>query len=212
MFVRVHRCNNIITKVSMIEWYNGLTQSQQAWSLLLFALCTIGIVRCVWLCFRSWIVDIVIVSKYLNNAKVFARKFRSNANNGMERTYLIRKTDKVTHILGSERFSYPEIDIVSGIKYNTFYSPAEVDSLVGQLHATCLEWDEKRKNKRWYYLVQLLIPILFWLFRGIESILQFIAYLFKELGWNYNVEKKGHLITILSTLFAFITGMSSLLS
>ena len=196
----------------MIEWYNELSQSQQVWSKILLTLCAIGLVRCVWLCLHSWIIDIMVVSKYLNNAKVFAHKFRNNANNGLECTYLIRKTDKLTHILGSDRFSYPEINLVSGIKFKTFFNPADVDSLVNLLHATCLEWDEKRKNLRWCYLVQLLIPILFWLFRGIESILQLIAYMFKELGWNYNDEKKGHLITILSTLFAFITGMASLLS
>lgn len=156
--------------------------------------------------------DITIISKYLNNAKVFARKFHSNANNGLECTYLIRKTDKVSHILGSDRISYPEIDLVSGIKYNSFYILADIDKTVDLLHATCLEWDEKRKSKRWYYIVQLIIPILFWLFRGIEAILQFIAYLFKELGWNYDDEKKGRLIKILSSIFAFITGMASLLS
>ena len=151
----------------------------------------------------------MFVSKYLNNAKIFARKFRSNTNNGLEYTYLIRKTDKISHILGSDRFSYPEIDLESGIKFNSFYNPADVDKTVDLLHAICLEWDEKRKSKRWFYLVQSLIPFLFWLFRGLEAILQFIAYLFKELGWNYDDEKKGRLVTILSSIFSFIAGMVS---
>lgn len=144
--------------------------------------------------------------------KSLRRKFSNNTNSGNECAYLIRKTAKATDILGRDRVSFSEIKLESGIKYKCLYSSNAVDDLVDLLHATYLEWDEKRKSKCWHYLLQLLIPILFWLFRGIEAVLQFIAYLLKELGWNYNDDKKGRLITIVSILFTFITGMSYLLA
>lgn len=196
----------------MIEWYNGLTQSLQVWTILLLVLCTIGIVRCIWLCLCSWFFDISFISKYIAVANSYFLNFRNNENIEEESEYLVRRLEKITDILGKDRIDYPEIDLVSGIKYNSFYSPFKVDSIIRLLRATCLEWDERRKRKRWHYLLQLLFPILFWLLRGIEAILQFIAYLIKELGWNYNDEKKVRLITILSYIFTFITGMASLLS
>lgn len=196
----------------MIEWYNNLTVCQQVWTWALLVLCTIGVVRCFWLCLCSWILDVRFIKEYLETAQCFAKKFRNNTNNGNECAYLIRKTAKATDILGRDRFSYPEIDLESGIKYKALYTSTSVDDKVDLLHATCLEWDEERKSKRWIYLLQLLVPILFWVFRGIEVVLQFIAYLLKELGWDYNDDKKGRMITILSILFTFITGMSSLMA
>ena len=196
----------------MTELYSNLTVCQQVWSWVLLLLCAIGIMRCFWLCLRSWILDIRFVRTYIGAAQSFAQKFRNNTNNENECAYLIRKTEKITYVFGKNRIDYPEIDLESGIKYKSFYSHVKVEDNVSLLYAAFLVWDEKRKTKRWLYLLQLVLPILFWLFRGIEAILQFIAYLLKELGWSYNDDKKGRLITILSTLFAFITGMASLLS
>ena len=61
--------------------------------------------------------------------------------------------------------------------------------------------------------MQLLIPVLFWLFRGIEAVLLLVAYMLKELGFEVKDEvRKSRIIRITGVIFTFIAGMASLLS
>lgn len=146
-------------------------------------------------------------------AKNFAKKLKNNKNNAKECAYILRMSNKATSVLGYDRIDYPEIDIFSGIKYRTIYCEQKVNSMVDLLHAVCLEWDQKRQSKRWAFLVQLLIPVLFWLFRGIEAVLLLVAYMLKELGFELKNEVgKRRVIRIIGVIFTFITGMTSLLS
>ena len=199
--------------MNFIEWYNTLSSGQQVLTWILVAICGIGVLRLIWFNFRYWILDILFVNRYLGMAKLFAQKFRNNNNNAAECTYLLRMREKVTNVLGNNRIDFPEIDLAAGIKYKSIYSIARVDDLVDLLYAVCLEWDQKRKSSRWLLLIQLLVPVLFWLFRGIEAMLMIIVYFLKEIGFkSYDNEKKSKVIRILSTIFTFITGMASLLS
>lgn len=196
----------------ILGWYQSLTASQQVWTWILIVLCVIGIVRLSWLCLHYWIIDYRFINTYLGAAFSFAKKFRDNINNSNEYIYLVQNREKATAILGNDRVSFPEIEIVSGIKHKTIYTYVTALDLADKLQVECLEWDQKRKRKRWHYLIQLIIPVFFWLFRGFESILQLIAYLLGELGWTFNEENKIKLISILGVLFTFITGLASLFS
>lgn len=195
----------------MRAWYDNLTNSQQIWTWILLVLCGIGIIRLLWLCLRNWFFDIFFISKYLRNAQSLALKYRNYGDNSIERAYLIRKSEKVTDILGHDRIDFPEIDLVTAVKYKSIYTPEKLDFLVELMHASFLEWDEKRKTKRWSYFFQLIIPFLFWAFQGIEAILILLYNCLEELGWKSYKENKTQ-IDILSAIFTIITGLASLFS
>lgn len=196
----------------MTEWHNSLTGGQQVWTLTLAVLCLIGIVRLFWLLLRSWFVDVRFVNEFLGAAHSFAIKYSNGGDNAEECAYLIRMRETATDILGRDRISFPEVELVSAIKHKTIYSDTKAENIVDQLHAVCLEWDQKRKGKRTLYLVELLIPVFFWLFRGFEAVLRFLSYLLRELGWKSEDYEKSKLIKVLSFLFTLITGLASLLS
>lgn len=194
-------------------WYNTLSSGSQTLTWVLMGLCGIGVLRLVWLNLRYWFLDIIFINHYLGKVNSFAQKFRNNGNNAEECAYILRMSNKATTVFGYDRFDYPEIDIAAGIKYRKLYSDEKVNSMVDLLHAVCLEWDQKRKNKRWSYFVQLIIPVLFWLFRGIEAVMLLVAYMLKELGLEVKDEvRKSRIIRIIGVIFTFITGMASLLS
>lgn len=196
----------------MKAWYESLTNSQQIWTWILFVLCGIGIIRLLWLCFRSWILDIVFINKYLRNAQSLVLKYRNYGDNSIERAYLIRMGEEVSDIIGYDRLSYPEKDLVKAIKNKYPYTPEKLEHIVELMHASFLEWDQKRKSKRWSYIFQLIFPLLFWVFQGIEVILILISNCFDELGWSFNNDEDRRLVKILSTIFTIITGLASLFS
>lgn len=194
----------------VIFCFCALDTKQQVLLVAILCLTTAGIVRQIYLCLCFWILDSRFVDRFLINASQYVELFINNGDNNLQAHYIVRKCHKFTDILGRDRIDYPEIELKNSIKYNSVHSASGYDQVLRSLAVVQLEWDEKRKTKRWINLLELIIPI-FWLFRGMECVFMLLAYLLNELGIEI-VKVDGGFVRILSIIFTIITGLASLFS
>lgn len=134
-----------------------------------------------------------------------------NTDNNPQAVYLVRNYEKFSKIIETDRIDFPEIDIVSSIRYNTYSSSNEYTKILRRLIVLFHEWDARRISKRWVMLIELIFPILFWFFRGVEYIVMLITYILKELGFK-EIQSEGKVIRVLSVIFTIVTGLASLFS
>lgn len=193
------------------ELFEGLSDSQKATTCFLVALCFIGVIRQLWLNLRYWITDKRFVKKFLKNASSYVEGFANNTDNNMAAQYVVRKHSAIYSLFGEDRVDLPECDLANSIRYENVHTTQKFDDIMRRLAVTSLEWDEQRLHTRWVMLIQLFVPVLFWLFRGIECFFILLAYLLNELGFK-NVRAEGGLMHILSIIFTIVTGLASLFS
>ena len=193
----------------MVDWFNNLESGIKIWSAILALLLCLGIVRQLLLCIRYWITDLHKVRKFLQQSSSYVDGLFSGTDNNPQAQYIIRKYHSIGLLFGKDRVILPECDMANSIIFNNVRTRKEYDDIIRQLATTYLEWDEKRRNAKWLMLIQLLIPVVFWLFRGIECIILLFAYFLQELGFK-KINTNGIAIKILSTLFTVATGLASL--
>lgn len=195
----------------VFNWLENLSGCQIMWTYILVLLCFIGLIRQLYLCIRYWISDPIRVKEFLKQSSLYVEGIFNGTNNNLQAQYIIRKHHSIYSIFGENRVLFPECEIANSITFNNVNTRKAYDDILRQLATTYLEWDEKRKSARWLMLLQLLIPFIFWLFRGIECIIILLAYLLKELGFK-KINAKGDVVKILSIIFTIITGLASLFS
>lgn len=195
----------------ILNWLEKLSGDQIVWTYLLFALCIIGIFRQLYLCIRYWISDPIRVNKFLKQSSLYVDGIFNGTNNNLQAQYIIRKYNSIHLLFGEDRILFPECDIANSITFNNVNTRNKYDDILRKLATTYLEWDEKRRSTRWLMLLQLIFPLIFWLFRGIECIFILLAYLLKELGFK-EMSTKGSVVKILTIIFTIITGLASLFS
>lgn len=191
------------------NWYQSLTAVPRILTWIIIILSILGIIKILVLLVKSWISDAAKVRKYILCAYRYAKLFRSNGNNSAEGEYILRKAERVSGLIDSY-FDFPVLDFANHIKYANINSATTLDDCVRRMYANYFAWDEKRKSKRWSYLIELVVPFIWWLFRGTEVIVSFIGQRLLELGFKINLESKT--VQVISWLFTFITGLASLLS
>lgn len=195
----------------ILNWLEKLSGNQIVWTYLLFALCIIGLLRQLYLCIRYWISDPIKVNEFLKQSSSYVDSIFNGTSNNLQAQYIIRKHHSIFKIFGGDRVLLPECDIANSITFNNVNTRNKYDDILRELATTYLEWDEKRRSTRWLMLLQLIFPLIFWLFRGIECIFILLAYLLKELGFE-EMSTKGSVVKILTIIFTIITGLASLFS
>lgn len=190
--------------------FQTLCGEQKILIVALSTLCFIGIIRICRHIYKTFISDPAFVKQYLKTVSTFKKKLRNNRNITTEAEYIIRKTDILTEILNVDRYSLPENELSIQIANRNVYSVTQIEDIYARLYADALKWDENRLSKRWYYIFELLIPIIFWLFRGINFIIGLLAYSLCIIGVDIDSDSRG--VTIISWVFTFISGMASILS
>lgn len=198
----------------MTEWYNSLEMWQQ-WCLVgIIILCTLGILRLVYLLYHILWYDKRIICQFINDADFFAKKFRNNKNNSREAEFILRKSREVSQILGEDIYDMPVLDYASSIKYGNIISAVTLEDLVRRIYANYLKWDESNKSKKRVLLLQLLLPFAFWPFRGIETILLVFSELLRAMGINIvkSSSKVFLYISVIGGIVGFIGSIASILS
>ena len=159
---------------------------------------------------KSFSTDLKLVNNYLKAVDSLIKKVAQKKNYQRERDFIIRKSDKLTKILGKDRFQHPENELSTMIAYRNVYGISELQDLYSRINADSTQWDEKRQSQKWYYILELIFPIVFWLFHGFFIVLMLFAYMLNILG--INVEPESKVVSALSWLFTSLSGLASILS
>ena len=194
----------------VLIYLHNLQTSEQILLISVFCLCIIGIVNIIVLIRKSFSTDLKLVNNYLKAVDSLIKKVDQKKNFPRERDFIIRKSDKLKEILGKGRFLYPENELSTMIAFRNIYSTSELQDLYSRINADATQWDEKRQSRKWYYILELIFPIVFWLFRGFHVVLMLFAYMLNILG--INVEPESKVVSVLSWLFTFLSGLASILS
>ena len=142
------------------------------------------------------------------------KKFRNNHNNSLEGEFLVRKSNKVSHILAENVYDMPALEYAGKIKYGNIYNVTTLDDLVRKMYANYLNWDENRKKRRSLMLIQLFIPLVFWPFRGIEAFLMLLTEVLEILHIkSFKLDGKPILIlSVIGGALGFLGNIASILS
>ena len=194
----------------ILSYLHDLHTSEQILLVSVFCLCIIGIIDIIVLIRKSFSTDLKLVNNYLKAVDSLIKKVAQKKNYPRERDFIIRKSDKLTGILGKDRFLYPENELSTKIAYRNVYGISELQDLYSRINADATQWDEARQKRKWIYVLELIVPILFWLFRGFQVVLMLITYMLNILGVNIKPESKINIV--LSWLFTFLSGLASILS
>lgn len=181
---------------------------------LLFAISIIGFFRLLYLIYREWYADPRLINNFIDIIIAFTNKYQNSQDNSVEVIYILRKSEQVSNLLNESFPDSPVGELAAKIKYISLPSFQTIDSLKRRIFANCLKWDEKRKKSKWFLVVQLLLPIVFWPFRGIEVLLKLLSYLFKMIGLVF-FDSKGKLAVVLASIggiVGFLGSMASILS
>lgn len=196
---------------SIIIWYGGLSTTFQLCLWLLLTISTIGFFRLLYLLYREWHADPRLINSYLENVVAFTNKYKNSQDNSIEIIYILRKSEQVSNLLNESFPDSPVSEFAARIKFSNLPSFQTIDSLKKRIFANCLRWDEKRKTSKWFLVAQLLLPLVFWPFRGIEILLELLSYLFKMIGFGY-FDSKGKLAVALASIGGIVGFLGSLAS
>lgn len=199
---------------SIIIWYGGLSTTFQLCLWLLLAISIIGFFRLLYLIYRVWHADPRLIKNYIENVISFTNKYQNSQNNSVEVIFLLRKSEQVSQLLNESFPDSPVSELAAKIKYSIIPSFQAIDSLKRRIFANCLKWDEKRKTSKWFLVAQILLPIVFWPFRGIEVLLQLFSYLLKIIGID-SFNSKGKLALAIASIggvVGFLGSLASILS
>lgn len=198
----------------MAEWYNGLEIWQQwcLWCIIVFSI--LGLLRLLYLCYHTLWHDKCVVVQYINNAGIFAKKFRCNRNNAGEGEFLIRKSEEVSRILGEDIYDMPVLNYAHSIKYANINNAATLEALVRKIYSNYLRWDESMKSQRLFMLLQFFLPFVFWPFRGVEFLLLMLSALIHAMGmpWLKSDSKLIFIISVIGGIVSFVGSVASILS
>ena len=198
----------------MVEWYNGLEIWQQwcLWCIIVFSI--LGVLRLLYLCYHTLWHDKRMVVQYINNADIYAKKFRRNGNNAGEGEFIIRKSEEVSRILGEDIYDMPVLDYASSIKFANVTNAATLEDLVRKIYSNYLRWDESIKKQRLFMLLQLFLPFVFWPFRGIEFLLLMLSALLQAMGISSlkSDSKFIFIISVIVGIVSFVGSVASILS
>lgn len=194
----------------VLIYLHNLQTSEQILLISVFCLCIIGIVNIIVLIRKSFSTDLKLVNNYLKAVDSLIKKVDQKKNFPRERDFIIRKSDKLEEILGKGRFLYPENELSTMIAFRNIYSTSELQDLYSRINADAIKWDEKRQLRKRHYILELIFPVVFWLFRGFHVVLMLFVYMLNILG--VNLEPKAKVVSALSWLFTFLSGLASILS
>ena len=187
---------------SINTWYESLSSYSQVGLWLLSIISVLGLFRLLYLIYRVWYFEPKILESYFWNANIFKNKFQENQNNGVEEVFFIRKYEQVSSILDEDIYDSPVAELGAKIRYNNYFSLQTFENLNRRAFANYLIWDEKRISRKWYLIAQLLLPVIFWPFRGIEVLIQLLTYLMQMIGFKqFKVNGK------ISTIIAYVGGI-----
>lgn len=196
---------------SIIIWYGGLSTTIQFCLWLLLTISTIGFFRLLYLLYREWHADPRLIKCYLENVIAFTNKYQNSQDNSVEVIFILRKSELVSNLLNESFPDSPVSELAAKVKFSNLYSFQAIESLKRRIFANCLKWDEKRKTSKWFLVVQLLLPIVFWPFRGIEVLLQLLSYLFEMIGIGF-FDSKGKIAVVLASIGGIVGFLGSLAS
>lgn len=199
---------------SLVIWYENLSTTSQWCLCSLLAVSIIGFFRLLFLIYKEWHADPRLIKNYIEIVVSFADKYQKGIDNSVEIIYILRKSEKVSDLLAESFPDSPVSELAAKIKYSNVISYQALATLKQRIFANCLKWDEKRKTKKWVLLIQLLLPIVFWPFRGVEALLLLLSYLFKMIGLG-GMDTKGKLAVALASIggiVGFIGSLASILS
>ena len=181
---------------------------------LLLVITIIGFFRLLYLIYKEWYADPRLINNYIENVIAFTNKYQNGQDNSIEIIFILRKSEKVSNLLNEGFPDSPVSELCAKIKFSTLPSYQAIDNLKRRIYANCLKWDEKRKSNKWYLVAQLLLPIAFWPFRGMEVLLQLLSSLLIILGIK-SFNTKGNLALILASIggiVGFFGSVASILS
>lgn len=196
---------------SILIWYGGLSTTIQLCLWLLLAISTIGFFRLLYLLYREWHADPRLIKNYIENIIAFTNKYQNNQDNSVEIIYILRKSEQVSNLLSESFPDSPVSELAAKVKFSNLHSFQAIESLKRRIFANCLKWDEKRKTNRWFLIAQLLLPIVFWPFRGIEVLLLLFSYLFKMIGLDF-FDSKGKSAVVIASIGGIVGFLGSLAS
>lgn len=196
---------------SIIIWYGGLSTTFRLCLWLLLTISLMGLCRLLYLIYREWHADPRLINNYIENVIAFANKYHNSQDNGVEVIYILRKSEQVSNLLNESFPDSPVSELAAKIKYSNLLSFQAIESLKRRIFANCLKWDEKRKTSKWFLVAQLLLPIVFWPFRGIEVLLQLLSYLFKMIGVSF-FDSKGKSAVVIASIGGIVGFLGSLAS
>lgn len=196
---------------SIIIWYGGLSTTIQLCLWLLLTISTIGFFRLLYLLYREWHADPRLINSYLENLIAFTNKYQNSQDNSVEVIYILRKSEQVSILLSESFPDSPVSELAAKVKFSNLHSFQAIESLKRRIFANCLKWDEKRKTNRWFLIAQLLLPIVFWPFRGIEVLLLLFSYLFKMIGLDF-FDSKGKSAVVIASIGGIVGFLGSLAS
>lgn len=196
---------------SIIIWYEGLSTTIQLCLWLLLTISTIGFFRLLYLLYREWHADPRLINRYIENLIAFTNKYQNSQDNSVEVIFILRKSGLVSNLLNESFPDSPVAELAAKVKFSNFHSFQAIESLKKRIFANCLKWDENRKTSKWFLVGQLLLPIVFWPFRGIEVLLLLLSYLFKMVGFGF-FDSKGKLAAVLASIGGIVGFLGSLAS
>lgn len=196
---------------SILIWYGGLSTTIQLCLWLLLAISTIGFFRLLYLLYREWHADPRLIKNYIENIIAFTNKYQKSQDNSVEIIYILRKSEQVSNLLSESFPDSPVSELAAKVKFSNLHSFQAIESLKRRIFANCLKWDEKRKTNRWFLIAQLLLPIVFWPFRGIEVLLLLFSYLFKMIGLDF-FDSKGKSAVVIASIGGIVGFLGSLAS
>lgn len=199
---------------SIITWYGGLSTTFQLCLWLLLAISIIGFFRLLYLIYREWHANPRLINNYIENVITFAEKYQNGQNNNVEIIFFLRKSEKVSNLLNESFSDSPVSELAAIIKYSNTPSFQAIDNLKRRIFANCLKWDEKRKTTKWLLVGQLLLPFVFWPFRGIEAFFIFLSEVLQILHIkSFKTDGKSVLIlSVAGGILGFLANMASILS
>lgn len=199
---------------SINTWYESLSSYSQVGLLMLCIISVLGLFRLLYLIYVVWYSEPKILESYFKNATIFKNKLQKNQNNGNEEVFFIRKSEQVSCILDENIYDSPVAELCAKIKYNNIFSFQTIENLYRRAFANYLIWDEKRKHRKWHLIAQLLLPVIFWPFRGIEVLIQLLTYLMQLIGFKqFKVNgKMSTIIAYVGGIVGFIGSIASILS
>lgn len=196
---------------SIMIWYGGLSTTFQLCLCFLLIISIIGFFRLLYLIYREWYADPQLINNYIENIIAFTNKYQNSQDNSVEIIYILRKSEQVSNLLNESFPDSPVCELAAKIKFSNLPSFQTIDSLKRRIFANCLKWDEKRITSKWFLVAQLLLPIVFWPFRGIEVLLQLLSYLFKMIG-VCSFDSKGKLAVVVASIGGIVGFLGSLAS
>ena len=196
---------------SILIWYGGLSTTIQLCLWLLLAISTIGFFRLLYLLYREWHADPRLIKNYIENIIAFTNKYQNSQDKSVEIIYILRKSEQVSNLLSESFPDSPVSELAAKVKFSNLHSFQAIESLKRRIFANCLKWDEKRKTNRWFLIAQLLLPIVFWPFRGIEVLLLLFSYLFKMIGLDF-FDSKGKSAVVIASIGGIVGFLGSLAS